>query len=96
MDVFVLQIEKGLNFPCQPNYFEDTIVPATLIHMECNHRATQLAKTQDPGGFVYCSKKARAKQKAAGSSNSPVPHGSDLTFKYETTRQKNIDPDDDF
>ena len=24
VDVFVLQIEKGLNFPCQPNYFEDT------------------------------------------------------------------------
>ena len=46
------------------------------------------ASWQDPGGFVYCSKKARAKQKAAGSSNSPVPHGSDLTFKYETTRQK--------
>ena len=69
---------------------------ATLIHMECNHRTTQLAETQDPGGFVYCSKKARAKQKAVSSSNSPVPHGSDLTFKYETTRQRNINPDDDF
>ena len=56
--------------------------------MEYYHRATQLAKTQDPGGFVHCFKKPRTKQKAAGTSNSPVPHGSDLTFKYETTRQK--------
>ena len=31
VDVFVLQIEKGLNFLCQPNYFEDTIVPSKIV-----------------------------------------------------------------
>ena len=38
--------------------------------------------------IAHCFKKPRAKEKAAGSSNSFVPHWSDLTFKYETTRQK--------
>ena len=30
VDVFVFQIEKGLNFPCQPNCYEDTIVPSKI------------------------------------------------------------------
>ena len=33
VDVFVLQIEKGLSFPCQPNYFEDTTVPSIIVHL---------------------------------------------------------------
>jgi len=36
--------------------------------MEYYHRAAQLAKTQDPGGFVHRFKKPTAKQKAAGTS----------------------------
>ncbi len=31
VDVFVLQIEKGLDFSCQPNYFEDTIVLDEIV-----------------------------------------------------------------
>jgi len=32
VDVFVFQIKKGegLNFPCQPNYYQDTIVPSKI------------------------------------------------------------------
>ena len=31
VDVFVLQIEKGLNFPCQPNHLEDITVPSKTV-----------------------------------------------------------------
>ena len=30
VEVFVLQIEKGLNFSCQPNHLEDITVPVLL------------------------------------------------------------------
>ena len=32
VDVFVFQTEKRLNFPCQPNYYENTIVPSKTGH----------------------------------------------------------------
>ena len=33
VEVFVLQIEKGLSFPCQPNHLEDITVPVLLMNI---------------------------------------------------------------
>ena len=34
-NIFVLQIEEGLDFPCQQNYFEDTFFLSEIIQFVC-------------------------------------------------------------